>query len=76
MAQWVKDPTAAAWVAAEAWVQSPTGCSELRTRYCHCCGIGQAAALIQSLAWELAYAAGVAIILQKRKIHTLMELKV
>ena len=30
MAQWVKNPTAAAWVATEAWVQSPAQHSLLK----------------------------------------------
>lgn len=29
MAQWVKTPTAATWVTAEAWIQSPARCSAL-----------------------------------------------
>ena len=57
MAQWVKNPTAAAQVAVEARILSPVWHSELK----HCCSIVAAAAQIQSLAQELPYAVGVAI---------------
>ena len=49
MAQWVENPTAATWVAAEVLFRSPAQCS---------CGIG---CRIRYLAWELTYAAGVAM---------------
>ena len=36
--QWVKNPSAAAPVTAEAWVQSPAQHSGLRIRHCLTCG--------------------------------------
>ena len=51
---------AAAWVTAEAWVQSLAQCS----------GLGPpVVARIQSLGWELPYAVGVAIEKAKQKNH-------
>ena len=57
--QWVKNPAVAAWVSAEAWVQSPSWYSK---------GFGIAAAVaqvteasIQPLAQEFPYATGAAI---------------
>ena len=52
MLQWVKNLPAAAWVTVEAWVPSPAWSSGLKF---------SAVAQIQSLAWELPYAAGVAV---------------
>ena len=56
MAQWVKNPTAAAWVATEAWVWSLAQYSGLKD-------LAQVAAEthIQSRAQELPYAAGAVI---------------
>ena len=48
--------TAVAWVAAEAWVQSLTWCSELKDLV-----LPQLQLRIQSLAWEFSYAMDVAI---------------
>ena len=41
MAQWVKNPTAAAQVTAEARVRSPAQGSGLRIQHCHSCGVGR-----------------------------------
>ena len=41
VAQWVNDPMAAAWVAAEAWIRSPAQHSGLRIWDCHSCGGGR-----------------------------------
>ena len=62
MAQWVKNPNAKAWVAAEAQVRPSTRCSGYSS-------IATAVAQIQSLARELSYAAGAAIKIKKKKIH-------
>ena len=35
VAQWVKNPTAVAWVVAEAWVQSPVPSRGLKV-HCYC----------------------------------------
>ena len=51
MAQWVKNPTAAAHVASEAWVQPLARHHELKDL-----AQVEATAWIQSLAWELPYA--------------------
>ena len=51
MVPWVKKPTAVAWVAPEAWVQSPSQDTKLKDP--------------GFLAWELPYAAGVAIKINK-----------
>ena len=61
MVHWVKNPTAAAQVPAEVQVQSPAWHSGLRFQ--HRCSWGKVtdAAQIQSLAWELSYAMGIAI---------------
>ena len=67
MAQWVKYLTPVAWVPAEAQVQSPAQCSELRIQRCCRCSAVTAVAQIQSLAQELPYAAGSTIKLKKRK---------
>ena len=43
MSQWVKNPTAAAWVAAEVWVPSSAQCgeySELKSQCSRSCGKG------------------------------------
>ena len=62
VAQWVKNPTAAVWVYAEAWVWSPAWHSGLQGSGIDAAAIQVSAmARIQSLAWELSYAAGVAI---------------
>ena len=66
VAQWTKNPSAAALVLLETWVQSLAQRSELRIPCCHNCGI-TATAGIQTLAWELPYAAGAALNKQKRK---------
>ena len=60
VAQWLKNPTAAAWVTAEVWVGSPALCSGLKD-LCSCskgCSCGQ----------ELPYAAGVATKTKPSKI--------
>ena len=62
MAQWVKNPNAKAWVAAEAQVRPSTRCSGSSS-------IATAVAQIQSLARELSYAAGSVIKIKKKKIH-------
>ena len=58
MAQWVKNPTAAAGITMKARVQSPGQCSRLKN---------QAAACVQSLAQEVPYAMDVAI--KKKKLR-------
>jgi len=59
VAQWVKNPNAKAWVAAEAQVRPSTRCSGYSS-------IATAVAQIQSLARELSYAAGSVIKLKKK----------
>ena len=54
MTQWVKNPTAAARVAAEAWVRSPAGTWVKESI------VAAAAVWIQSLTQELPYASGAA----------------
>ena len=54
MVQWVKNPTEVALVAVEARVQ-------FLAQWVKGCSIAAAVARIQSLAWELPYAAGTAI---------------
>ena len=61
MVQWVKNPTVAALVAAEAWVQTPGRPSWLKY------DIAAAVARIRSLAQELSYAVGAAIKKKKAK---------
>ena len=67
MAQWVKNPTEAAQVAAEMQVQSLAQCNGLKAlalpQLQHRLAV---MAQIQSLAWELPYAMVVAI---KKKAH-------
>ena len=62
MIQWVKNPTAAASVAAEVWVQSPAQHSGLKGS-----SVVAAAVQIQSLAKKLPYAMGEAIKKKKKK---------
>ena len=56
----VKNPTAAAWVAVKAWVQSLAWHGGLRIPHCHSCCVVTADAQIQSLAQELPFAVGTA----------------
>ena len=62
--QWVKNPNALAWIAAEVWVGSQ--CSGLRIWHCCSCSIVTA---VQFNPWprELSYADGVAIKKKKKK---------
>ena len=62
VAQWVKNPTAAVQVPAEAQVQSPAWCSGLKDPTFPL----TAAAWVQSLAGEFPYATGAAI--KKKKL--------
>ena len=62
MVRWVKNPTSAALVPAEVWVQSPTQHSGLKgssiaAAPAQVTGVAQ----IQSLAWEFPYALGATI---------------
>ena len=62
MVQWVKNPTAAAWVTAEVRVQSLGWRSRLKDpALLRAVAWAADVACIQSLAWELPYAAGVAL---------------
>ena len=62
MVQWVKNPTAVAWVAAEPWIQSLAWPSGLKDPASLQLQLQLAAkAQIQSLAQELPHASGVAI---------------
>ena len=56
MVQWVKNPTAAAQVAADVQVRSPAWDGGVQGS-----GVAAAAAQIQSLGWEFPHAAGVAV---------------
>ena len=54
MVQWVKNPTAVAWVAEEVWVRSPAPVQWVKgSSIAACVAPVVAAALIQPLAWEL-----------------------
>ena len=55
-----------AWVTAEAQVPSPAQCNELRPSIAATAAYVAAAAQIQSLVWELAYAKGAAKKKKKR----------
>ena len=57
VAQWVKNPSAVAWVIAELQVQYPARHNRLKTQSCHSCPAAQN----QPLAQEPAYATGAAI---------------
>ena len=61
MVQWVKKLTVAAWVAAKAWVHP------LLAQWVKRSGVATAAAQIQALAWELSYAASVAVKKKEKK---------
>ena len=68
VAQWVKNPTAATRVTAEVKVQFLTRYSALKdSALLQLQHRSAAAAWIQSLAWELPYAAGVAIKRERKK---------
>ena len=45
MAQWVKNLTAAIWVAVEVWVRSPAQCSGLKDPAMPQCGVGHSCGL-------------------------------
>ena len=60
--QWVKNPTAGAWVASEVWVQSLALCSLLKDP-----SQVTVEAWIQFLAWGLLYAGGTAIKKRERE---------
>ena len=70
MVQWVKNPTAAALVTVEAWIQSLAELQGSSVAE----GMAQVAAVawIHSLAQELPYAAGTAIKKKKRKEKKLL----
>ena len=63
MAQWVKNMTAATQVSSEVWVRSPLWHSTLKNPLFLQLQLTQVEAMarIQSLAWELPYAAAIAI---------------
>ena len=65
--QWVKNPTAAAWVTAQMQVQSPAQQSGLKDL-----AQVKAVAWIQSLTWELPYAVSVAIKKKKKKKNKML----
>ena len=73
MAQWVKNLTAVALVAAEAWVQSPTQCSGLKIQHCHSCVVGHSCSLDSLLARELPYALSVAIKKKRKKEKRILK---
>ena len=58
MAQWVKNPSAAAFVAVEVWVETPTSAEGWRIRIAAAVAQITAVVRIQFLAQELPYAEG------------------
>ena len=67
MAQWVQNPTVAAWVTVEVQVPSPAWRSALKIQCCSSCGIGHICAQVQSLAQELPCTTGAAKKKKKEK---------
>ena len=67
MVQWIKNPTAAAWIAMEVQIRSPAWFSGLWIQCCHSYGMGRSCSGIQSLALGLPYAASAALKTKKQK---------
>ena len=69
MAQWVKNPSAAAQPTAEVWVPTSAWCSGLEIQCCCSSGVGRSCGLDSFTGWELPYVVGAAMKKKKKEVQ-------